>query len=779
MGFRRYTPPLHFEPLSPRPSDILPDFPDTEDKLDEAARVAKRRRIEKLGQDYLEGKQLFILSAGLKGPFNDGWVNPWKTNPKPGNPACQRGNVNGRFGDTRPELVAIPESIPKRTKRYQKPPARRQGSGFESSLEPQPAQQHQVDKLQRKGGKEDRHRAGSDTSTHDRKRSSNNNCKQRLTSPPKPHSASARRSSIESDSFSHGQRRPSNTLSKQQSVSAKVNSVAERHRSLSHRASADGWLRTDGRTLRPQAYEYEHLNPSSPTPSYRQRSSRKSQQDRGNKRQRLDHLDDRNRSPDRHWDSFTPFNGPQSESLLGNHEREFGPDKPSRKSAKSPEGRSRFFKPGKPASALSAHPNGKEKRYMLFPDGKRVSALAQPGPTREASQSPRVVPPSDHLPEFQYRRIKKPSEDSASNSNSEGKPRRQSQAKRDTPQQENTQKTNGEICHTSAPGPSLEGTHDFHDHISTAASEIIPSAQIVPGQSRLPNPLLSLYSTNFSGGNTGAAGRGSQSEGYDDQVSTQAAIAIAQKSLQDDLASPAKDTTSKARIVSQGEVNLPRRSPHTNSQDNAVSSQVKPLNLFDTPDSQRAKNDHRWQDPSTQTMLNSMTPFDFSTVKRTKPWRKSDGDWKKSEEHMNLEFPDEPLPARLRIGTESISPKSTSARPSQARVPGLRQFPSNASTDPPPAEESSEFTILPFNLAASSNATGQQDGQGHGEPEDNFNLSQAIADAGTFLGSWDFERMDAESNNNTDGNRGSKMLPPSCSSGTKAQSILKPNMPGR
>lgn len=40
-------------------------------------RAAKKRRIEANAHAYLRGEGLFILSAGLRGPFDNGWRNPW------------------------------------------------------------------------------------------------------------------------------------------------------------------------------------------------------------------------------------------------------------------------------------------------------------------------------------------------------------------------------------------------------------------------------------------------------------------------------------------------------------------------------------------------------------------------------------------------------------------------------------------------------------------------------------------------------------------------------
>ena len=46
-------------------------------------RAAKRRRIEMNAHAYLRGEGIFIMTAGLKGPFGADWQNPWaKTSTK-------------------------------------------------------------------------------------------------------------------------------------------------------------------------------------------------------------------------------------------------------------------------------------------------------------------------------------------------------------------------------------------------------------------------------------------------------------------------------------------------------------------------------------------------------------------------------------------------------------------------------------------------------------------------------------------------------------------------
>jgi hypothetical protein len=73
--YPRPVSPLTAEPLRANPSDIhLDDSSDSHS--DGEQRAAKRRRIEKLGEQYLRGDGLFIMTAGLRGPLI-GWVNPW------------------------------------------------------------------------------------------------------------------------------------------------------------------------------------------------------------------------------------------------------------------------------------------------------------------------------------------------------------------------------------------------------------------------------------------------------------------------------------------------------------------------------------------------------------------------------------------------------------------------------------------------------------------------------------------------------------------------------
>lgn len=72
---RRPTSPLVYEPLYTPPEDVL--YPGSDEEATADEREKKRLRVETQGQQYLNGRPLFIQSAGLRGPFGKDWVNPW------------------------------------------------------------------------------------------------------------------------------------------------------------------------------------------------------------------------------------------------------------------------------------------------------------------------------------------------------------------------------------------------------------------------------------------------------------------------------------------------------------------------------------------------------------------------------------------------------------------------------------------------------------------------------------------------------------------------------
>lgn len=81
------------DPVFLHPEDIVEPEPDEDE--DTRQRARKRRRIERIANQYIKlGRVPLIVSAELRGPFNNGWKNPWVTAPsKTTGKAVQSKNV--------------------------------------------------------------------------------------------------------------------------------------------------------------------------------------------------------------------------------------------------------------------------------------------------------------------------------------------------------------------------------------------------------------------------------------------------------------------------------------------------------------------------------------------------------------------------------------------------------------------------------------------------------------------------------------------------------------
>ncbi|KAI9787104.1 MAG: hypothetical protein M1839_003339 [Geoglossum umbratile] len=108
--FPKPVSPVDARPLSPTPSDVVAS--DSEAEVSQEARDAKRRRIEQIAQQYLSGQGIFILSAGLWGPFDTNWSNPWRRVEK-------RRPSSRNAGDEIPRCASAPERKKRTTDREQ------------------------------------------------------------------------------------------------------------------------------------------------------------------------------------------------------------------------------------------------------------------------------------------------------------------------------------------------------------------------------------------------------------------------------------------------------------------------------------------------------------------------------------------------------------------------------------------------------------------------------------------------------------------------------------
>ncbi|KAI4924810.1 hypothetical protein J4E85_007927 [Alternaria conjuncta] len=66
---------LDFDAFHVDPEDLIEEPP--AEYEDPAHRAAKRRRIEAIASRYLRGRPPVIITAALRGPFDNGWKNPW------------------------------------------------------------------------------------------------------------------------------------------------------------------------------------------------------------------------------------------------------------------------------------------------------------------------------------------------------------------------------------------------------------------------------------------------------------------------------------------------------------------------------------------------------------------------------------------------------------------------------------------------------------------------------------------------------------------------------
>jgi hypothetical protein len=232
-------------------------------------------------------------------------------------------------------------------------------------------------------------------------------------------------------------------------------------------------------------------------------------------------------------------------------------------------------------------------------------------------------------------------------------------------------------------GSFLSGKESAHDPkiatTTTTQSDYIPSAQVLPEYVRFPDVLLSLHSTEFSepAANLHEAHRAGNP--HDEDLSTQTPVVAAQ-------APP-----------------------------DQISGEIRPFHSFSSP------TPNRTIPKEVRAAVNGTKSGDLSTSKK------------------------------VQFGTEA----EAGERPDKAKVDAASRskddlvletngLPRHDLPSPVlPRENSSVYssgTLLPFTLTASSNGTKPHDGQGVAPDLDEFDLSQAIADAGSFLQSWDVER---------------------------------------
>ncbi|KAJ5159541.1 uncharacterized protein N7482_006545 [Penicillium canariense] len=245
--------------------------------------------------------------------------------------------------------------------------------------------------------------------------------------------------------------------------------------------------------------------------------------------------------------------------------------------------------------------------------------------------------------------------------------------------------------------------------------ESFPSAQQIAVPPGVSDRIPSLHSTAMPRKNP----EQKTEHGADTQLSTQAALLHAQRSFQEDLESPEPEYPHLAdpedTVWGPGEESLlAHETPYNGPQ---YFERVPDLSL-------RGFSKGKVQAMSTQYMIDAASPYTFSTEKQIKPFREISLDPRSSKK--NGAAPN----------AELSSPSPRVPSPSQEKeFHTAHASPSRPEAHPEPEythRSATQRTLLPFALSGSTPTTAQ-DGQGAHQGPESFDLSQAIADAGSWL----------------------------------------------
>ncbi|KAL4800701.1 hypothetical protein BDV19DRAFT_351982 [Aspergillus venezuelensis] len=625
MPPRRPTSPLKFEPCPPNSSDG-DDYPlvASDDELHERQLAARHRRIEKLGEAYLKGQPLFILSASLRGPLEKGWMNPWRKDRRKSG-AKERDNESA-------EPKVIPETNSRKRRQHQL-----QSNAYRSQ--------------------------SSDT-------------------PRKVSRSGSIRDDVSKVFSKHGGARLEPTSSANHSP-----------RFTQHKPGDAQWLKKDKVSTR-----FQNIDPpTSPTTSISSRHVRGA--------------------------------GSQSSGRPATAGYESAK---SSKSQQSKQARQHESSP-KPKIAVNA-PAAEERRTPGSKLHKHSSQSVNGG------GSVHVVSSSSQLPKFEYR-LKhgkafanagnppspKPTEESygvagvigcdESHRNESDEQPISFSAPTNEPQQlepttHQTAENSLTLTNASNTIENASSTHPDNDlsHTpkdGTTSENILPSAQHAPRNPAVSDNLTSLYSIAASK----ATSNRTEDHGADHQFSTQAALMMAQRSFQNDLRSPEYSPASARKRRASQDIN--RQSPNA--------ANITPFHKMNTPErdlGNRLGNTGTGKPPmiSTQYILDAATPFTFSTEKkaefRTISPEKDRSKTKKRKTTSFAQSSPSEIPSEHFTSDEDDTTNFLQEQPAEAQM----------------SLSTSHQSAFPLTLTGTTPHTAQE-----GQGTDSFNLSQAIAEAGSWL----------------------------------------------
>ncbi|KAG0153645.1 hypothetical protein PDIDSM_2299 [Penicillium digitatum] len=764
MPYPRPVSPVSLETCVPLPSELYSDdLLASDDELDDAAQTAKRQRVEKLAESYLQGKPLLILSASLRGPFNEEWINPWKKN-----------RTRGTSAMARVRRANVPERVVQETDL--RAPKYREGLSVCSRHPEIPVIPGNLPR----------------TSVQTGDRSSPSKSPRRQCKEPTPRQGHIGQ---------NGALRRSPTKSKE------LPSVTVEDQSIMPPRTVD-WLRKDRKLMNFTKFE----PPSSPTMSIASRQPEKSrrpmlrtvqvqvpqtpgsptkcppvkaipakmaQTSRANSNGHLSPRSIRSAASNSPKVPTVPKLSPfqqyqQSHSIqeaslrIVNSSSQL-PRFEYRRWLREQSSQQEQASPMQDESILQEETFLQEDSYL-----KEMSAVdpapASPSPTRDLGLDPAKPEPEPEPSPFEE--IPVQDEESLKKDESHKTLSKETRfADEEDVIEDNlvTDQVAGEdvvVQYAAVEIANEEDISTFQDtDISGPAEQNtyddLPSAQQVPAPLGVSDRVTSLHSTALPRGDSG----NDSTPSPDTQLSTQAALLHAQKSFQDDLDSPeycnqhtpnpdravhspnaslhSASVTPFYRLEESIRRDLERSSESTNKDGmQAMSTQfmldaATPFNFSTEQSGQdrslKPTNRNTTQAMNTQFMLDAATPYMFSTEKRQRPSRPDSG----SPTARNFK--------RKRPSSDLGSPSSSNRSQSTSLENGYHTAESQSGDDEENSQPSAQRTdrqpnyqyateaaSLPLTLSESVPTT-VQDGQGVHQGMESFNLSQAIADAGSWL----------------------------------------------
>ncbi|KAJ5560881.1 hypothetical protein N7535_009078 [Penicillium sp. DV-2018c] len=760
MFYPRPVSPVSLETCVPSPSEIdTDDLLASDDELDDTAHAAKRQRVENLARSYLQGKPLLILSASLTGPFNDGWVNPWKKDRTRGTGASSRSSGGG---------ASVPERVVQETdlraRRY------RESLLVNNACPEVPASSFE----------------SLETSVHGGDRSGPSK------SPRGPFRTST-------PQLTHNRQ---NESSRQSSAKAYQTRPAEVDEQSIKPPGAADWLRKDRKLMNFTKFE----PPSSPTTSVASRHSDKARraaprlvhvqvpQTPGSpikshpaktvaaKTARKSNLGSNGHTSDRPRAATSTSPKASSVPITSPQKRSHLPQEVSFRIVNSSSQLPRF----EYRRCISEHPGQQEQTSSLqdesilqeetmFEPGSPLQEAprANPAPAGYGPVKPPALHPIEQGPSFpegvavpDVPSVKKDARhDTASKENrsAEEVVTEAAGAEKELVEEEAAEGVVDENANKNAPDEAETSTYQNTEYsgpteratIEQNTCEEFPSAQQVPAPLGVSDRIISLQSTAAPKGHSERDSHTSP----DTQLSTQAALLHAQKSFQNDLASPEYHThqtpdqeralrlpdgsthstnvTPFYRIEETLQPGLDRSTKTANEgKIQAMSTQymldaATPFNFSAKEAGQSSKliTRHMTQAMSTQAMLDAATPYTFSTEKKPRPSRPGSGSSSKKRRKLNFASPGPSIRSQSISGDNDDQTAISQSSEDEESPRPAAQHPAYLPTHQSATDAAAS---VPLALGESLPTT-EEDGQGVPQGMESFNLHPAIADAGSWL----------------------------------------------